>query len=265
MEASVSLMIAMPTMGSVKTQSVMSLVDLATALHAENIRHSLKFYQFSDIVMSRNYLLSAFFSDQRFSHLLFLDSDIIYRPETILRMLAFGADFTVGTYPQKHFDLDRLRQLVERQAELPDGEKAGMDRLLSESWTYNHQMGGFDGRTWEPRAKDGFMTVPACGAGLMLLSRRVADRMVETGAALPKTAMNRQQGDIALQFHDFFGHLDSQGGTYMYGEDQSFAKRWTDIVGDDIWLDTRSVVGHVGDHVFAGRYSDQLIAQAGDP
>ena len=49
--------------------------------------------------MARNYLLSVFLSDERFTHALFLGSDLSFEPEQFFRLLDFDEDFVTAVYP----------------------------------------------------------------------------------------------------------------------------------------------------------------------
>jgi len=133
-----------------------------------------------------------------------------------------------------------------------------IETLLHRVWIYNHQRAGFGGAAWVPRRRDGFITVPATGTGMMLVSRAVPETMVARGVALAKPRMSEVPLHKGIRFHDFFSHLDSPEGDVMYGEDQSFCMRWTRDCGGDIWLDTRSEVVHYGVKPFPGVYADRL-------
>ena len=255
---SVMLYIAMPTMGEIATPTVRSLIGLTQSLARRGVRFAFDTYEFSDIVFSRNQLMSKFLTDERYSHMLCLDSDMAFEPRAVWRLIDFGVDFAATAYPQKHPKWQRLRDLIEAEATKPEDQRADMGQLLSRAWTWNHQKGAFGGAPWVPKRKDGFVTVPATGTGMMLLSRAVPERMVETGVAKRKPRMEHVPLHKGLKYHDFFSHLTSDDGGFMYGEDQSFCMRWTHHCGGDIWLDTESAVSHVGNKTHVGRYADQV-------
>ena len=178
-----------------------------------------------------------------------------FAPEVIGRLIDFDTDFAAAAYPQKHPVWNKVRALIEAEAELAPDQKTPMADLLARAWIYNHQLAAFGGARWVPRRKDGFITVPATGTGLMLLSRTVPERMVETGAATPKPRMTHVPLHKGLKYHDFFSHLSSPDGGLMYGEDQSFCRRWVETCGGEIWLDTTSAVNHLGRKSFVGHYA----------
>ena len=87
------LLIAMPTQGEISTPTVKSLIGLTQALARRGVPFGFETYDFSDIVFSRNQLMSIFHTRDRFTHMLFLDSDMAFQPEAIFRLLEFGEDF----------------------------------------------------------------------------------------------------------------------------------------------------------------------------
>ena len=251
------LLIAMPTMGEIATPTVKCLIGLTQALRRQGIAFAFETYEFSDIVFSRNQLMSIFQTRKRLTHVLMMDSDMAVDPKAIFRLLEFGVDFAATAYPQKHPKWNRLRELIEREAGLPEAERSSMANILSRAWTWNHQKGSFGAKPWIPKRKNGFVTVPATGTGLMLLSRRVPELMIEKGVVERKPRLEKLPLHKDLEYHDYFSHISTPDGM-MYAEDQSFCHRWTHLCGGDIWLDTESTVNHFGNKNHVGRYADQV-------
>ena len=254
------LLIALPTMGEISTPTVKCLIGLTQALARKRIAFGFETYEFSDIVFSRNQLMSIFHTRKQFTHMLMMDSDMSVEPAAIFRLMEFGVDFAATAYPQKAPKWGRLRELIEAEAGLPKEQRSSMAEILSRTWTWNHQRADFGGAAWVPKRKDGFITVPATGTGLMLLSRRVPELMIEKGVAVRKPRQEEVPLHKGLEYHDYFSHLNSPDGRFMYGEDQSFCMRWTHHCGQDLWLDTESVVNHFGNKAHIGRYADQVAA-----
>jgi hypothetical protein len=96
-----TLLILMPTGGHIDTPCVHSLMGLTQALSKRGIGFALRTYEWSDLVISRNYLLSVFLGLTKFSHALLLDSDMSFEPDLFFKLLDFDEDFTVAAYPQR--------------------------------------------------------------------------------------------------------------------------------------------------------------------
>lgn len=56
---------------------------------------------FTLVQFARNYLLKKFLDDESFTHLLWIDSDLGWSPDAVLRMLAREKDVIAGVYPLK--------------------------------------------------------------------------------------------------------------------------------------------------------------------
>ena len=252
------LLIAMPTLGEISTPTVKFLIGLTQGLAQKGIPFGFETYEFSDIVFSRNQLMCIFHTRTQFTHMLMIDSDMVVKPEAIYRLLEMDVEFAATAYPQKHPRWGRLRALIEAEAGLPNDQKSSIETLLSKTWVYNHQRADFGGGKWVPKERNGFITVPATGTGLMLLSRAVPDTMVAKGVVARKPRLENVPLHKGLIYHDYYSHLSSPDGGLMYGEDQSFCMRWTHHCGGDIWLDTQSQVTHYGVKAHTGRYADQM-------
>ncbi len=245
------LMLAMAARGAVALETVQSLLDLTQELQAHGVPFAFASYDCADQTVSRNHLTSRFLTETRFSHMLMLDSDMIFTPAAVWRLIGFGEDFAAAAYPQKFYDWEHLRRLFE---ENPGTGTAG---LVAQGLTYNHQVADWDGRSWVPKRRDGFITVPASGPGLALISRAVPERMVAEGAARAYPGMAQLPGHRDLRWHDFWSHGPAADGSLFGHTDQAFSHRWVRGCGGDIWLDCDTEIGHVGNHRFLGRYASR--------
>lgn len=249
------LMIAMPTRGHVTTATTVSLIKLTQALQERGIPFSVVTYQSPDIVISRNHLMSGFLTDREASHSLWIDADMVFEPDAVWRLLAAGEDFVAAACPQKFYNWEALRKLIEDDFAAAGEEAVATEQLISRSLTYNIQTEGFRHEDWAPKRRAGYITVPAVGMGLTLISRTVPQAMVDAGLAASRPGMTDLPGHKGLEWHDFFGHRASEDGRLMFAEDQSFCHRWVEGCGGDIWLDCGAIIGHVGPVVFEGQYA----------
>ena len=248
-----TLLILMPTGGQIDTPAVHSLLGLTQALLKRGVPFALKTYEWSDLVISRNYLMSFFLAQKNFSHALLLDSDMSYQPQLFFDLLDFDADFTCAAYPQRQMRWQVFRNLIEREAAKPEAERAPTDRLLAESYRYNVSEVFDAGEPWPFESRDGFRKVPGAGTGFMLLRRAVPERMVDTKVALPVPGFNGS-GYPGADFHDFFSHLRGRGGAVLHGEDTSFCRRWIEGCGGEIWCHETARITHHGNLAFMGNY-----------
>lgn len=249
-----TVLILMPTGGQVHTPAMLSLIGLTQAMARRNVAFAMKTWEWSDLVISRNYLMSYFLAQKQFTHALLLDSDMSYDAKLFFDLLDFDADFTCAPYPQRQMRWQILRDLIEREAPKPPSERTPTADLVAQSFRYNVSDVFDAGEAWPHEVRGGFRKVPGAGTGFMLIRRAVPERMVKTGAALPVHGFNGA-GYPGADFHDFFSHLRGRGGAVMHGEDTSFCRRWIDGCAGEIWCHETAKITHHGSLAYPGDYA----------
>lgn len=188
------------------------------------------------ITRARASLLSQFLDDPAATHLLFLDADIGFEPDQVLRLIANGAEMCAAIYPIKQIGWDRVAAAV----------AAGRDPAAA-ALQYVFEVD-------DPNAvvaRDGFVQVRYAGTGFLMIRRAALERMC---AAYPELRYRRDHSvDATTESVNRFALFEcmiAEDGTYL-SEDFSFCKRWTDM-GGEIWADLGSRLDHVGPMVFHG-------------
>lgn len=257
----VTLVILIPTPGHVVTAFFKSLVGLTQALSQRNIAFAIKTYEFSDIVMSRNYLMSFFLSNRKFTHALCLDCDLEFNSTQFFRLLDFQEDCVIAPYPRRQMSIKKLFSEIQDNQKRPEAERLDDKKVLARA--LGHVVQKSSSRPdWSAKHRNDFVTVPSAGFGFTLISRRVPEAIVENKlvTAYPYQGKLPIYAD-APEFYDFFNHIISPDGRYILGEDQSFFHRWGFGCGQDIWADTQARLIHHGSFGFQGDFG----AEHADP
>jgi hypothetical protein len=249
-----TLMILMPTGGHIDTPCVHALMGLTQALHKRGIAFALRTYEWSDLVISRNYLMSVFLAKTQFTHALLLDSDMSFEPDLFFKLLDFDAEFSVAPYPQRRMPWGAFRTAIEREAAKPEDQRASTAALLAESLRYNIPDVFDRGQAWPLERRDGFRKVPGAGTGFMLIKRTVPEKMAKLGVAVPVPGFNGPAYPDA-DFHDFFSHMRGRDGAVMHGEDTSFCRRWIAGCAGEIWCYEEARITHHGNLAYMGDYN----------
>ncbi len=126
-----TLLILMPTGGQIDTPTVHSLMGLTQALPRRGIPFALKTYEWSDLVISRNYLMSFFLAEKGFTHALLLDSDMSFHPQVFFDLLDFDADFTVAPYPQRQMNSPARARATASKRPAPTGKTSVRSAISS--------------------------------------------------------------------------------------------------------------------------------------
>jgi hypothetical protein len=197
------------------------------------------------ITRARASLLSQFLEDEAATHLLFLDADIGFESEQVLRLIQCGAEMCAAVYPVKRIDWDKVKQTIETAR--PDPAAAALRYVFEVD---------------DPTAvieKAGFVKVRYAGTGFFMMRRDAVERMC---ARYPQLHYKRDHSIDAATISDkryaLFECMIADDGTYL-SEDFAFCRRWTDM-GGEIWADLKSTLCHVGPMTFRGDLSSQFAA-----
>jgi len=228
------IVIATPCYGGLVTQGYMESVLQLSAFAAANQFAVTLAMNGGDslITRSRNKLVSVFLDTPQATHLMFIDADIAFRPEAVLRMLQFDQDIVAGMYPIKAIDWPLM---ASRPAE------RGL-HYVGEPCTGNDR-----------ETRDGFATGLFAGTGFKLIKRSAIERMI---AAYPETRYREAQtfppaaAESKHQYALFECMIDPRTGVYL-SEDFAFCQRWRTL-GGKIWLDLKSNLTHIGTYKFQG-------------
>lgn len=197
--------------GMIDDRCVLGLLD---AWHA--FPCSLTLARGAYIARNRDMITADALEREDVSHVLFLDSDIVFRAADVTALLELGVDFAFGRYAFKSHERDGpvARACIGR------GEANGVQLL-----EYDRVGGGF-----------------------VLVTRAALERMVEAyGADLGYTAPGgRRLHGLWWQAGYTTG---SNGERIVEGEDYAFCRRWREL-GGRIFTRTDVRLGHVGPHVY---------------
>ncbi|MBX9777184.1 MAG: hypothetical protein K2Y71_22645 [Xanthobacteraceae bacterium] len=242
------ILLATPAYGDMfYTPYVSSVIRLQRLLARD--KHELIFaaISYADIVESRNFLLTHWYDKTDASHMLFVDADMGYDARLIADMIMLKKPLVGVVAPKRQVDLNRLAGLAAR------GEKA--ERAIARSHSFLVRPVA---RAGKPRIANGFMEVEGCGAGIMLIERRLVKTMLEklpevndTGAK--KTSPLAKNLDRLIRAFD---PVTVKGA--RLSEDYSFCHRWRTGCGGEVWANISHPITHVGLHRYSGRYQDAM-------
>ena len=201
------------------------------------------------ITRARADLVALFLDDPAATHLLFVDADIGFEPDQVMRLVACGADMAGGAYPIKRVNWDKARKVIESQR--PNPRSAVLDYVLEVE---------------DPEriaVIDGFARVRYAGTGFLMIRRPALERMCRHYPSLQFRREHSIADSLAHspnRFALFECMIEPATGVYL-SEDFSFCKRWTDM-GGEIWADLQSRLNHVGPATFYGDVATQFMAPA---
>ena len=221
-----SVYIAMPRYDSVKINTMLSVIKLVQQLARSGIKVGINTMKSPLIHQARNYLTSVFLTTE-YQYLLFIDSDVEFEPESVMRMLVAKKRIVCTPYRVKAEKLDKHIYTVE-----------------------------FKDPKNIPIMPGGLVEIEAGPTGLMLIERMVFERIIKNHPELKiKNEAMPNPGKSHEFYYNFFDFGFNDG--YATGEDISFCRlaRENDF---KIYANTESTTQHHGSWAWEGKFGDSL-------
>ena len=192
---------------------------------------------------ARNVITKRFLNSEC-THLLFIDADIAFKADSVIRLLGADRDVVGACYAKKGIDWTNVH----------DGLRDGSpENVASLGIDYN-----FNPVSAGDVVADGFVRVLDIATGFLLIKRSVIERMYEH-YAYELTCANDIPGcrdDIPEYVAIFDCMIDPESTRYL-SEDYAWCRRWQ-YMGGEIWADIASPLMHIGTTPFSGDIRDRL-------
>ncbi|MDR3450910.1 MAG: hypothetical protein P4M15_14420 [Alphaproteobacteria bacterium] len=235
------IVVGTPCFGGMVSQDyTMSLLNLSAAANAHGFDVAVMMLGNDALITrGRSAIVARFLDNPATTHLLFVDADISFSVEQVVRLLKADKDFTAGLYPAKIIDWNQLAQRFGHSTETLD--EAGLAYVC----------GLCEGA--EAKRENGFATGTYAGTGFQLIKRGVFERMIKAYPESKYKALHAfprpsQPSDNLYALFDCM--IDPDSGVYL-SEDYAFCRRWR-AIGGEIWLDLQSKLNHSGSYTYRG-------------
>lgn len=240
-----SILLALPTVSRfMKTETAIAVAKTVQALQQKGINVDLHNIDSAEIVTARDMFANILLYSARFDALLFVDSDMGFSPDLVLKMLATGLDVTAAACPRRTLHLDRLLAATGSGANLPKAKAMASDFTVVFDWSHKSK---------PLNVSNGFCNAAGVGMAIALISKKALEAMVKAKVVEPRLDLNASGGEVC---YSFFGNLENDG--HRLGEDYSFCYRWTKLMGRELRVCIDEEIVHVGDFDYRARYADLL-------
>ncbi len=230
--------IATPCYDMMRIETCVSLIDTFSALGRSGVECKFKSVKTSLVTHGRN-LLTCGFLDSGFDYMLFVDADVAFKPEAVMRMLVPKKDIICTPYRIKN-----KPEISEYAVKFKDPKDINI-------------------LEWD------LVEIEEGPAGLMMIKRVVFERLMDKHPELKinfdeptRKKMNKEIGAMEdaidrymYNFWDTTFNLDT--GEWK-GEDLSFCALATEA-GFKIYANLDSGTTHHGSWGFQGKFGDSLI------
>lgn len=170
------------------------------------------------IQRARNEIAARFLAWEKATHLVFVDADIAWEAEDLVRLLAHDEPVVCGLYPKKTYPLD--------YAFHPRLDELGQSRT-------------------HPRS--GAVEIENAATGFLCIKREAFEALK---AVCPKIERAGQTAPEHLPHLYNFFPVEVEDGI-LWSEDYGFCRRWRSL-GGKVWADTTIKLTHTGAHAFEG-------------
>ena len=242
-----SLFIATPCYGGNLTdQYFLSLFRATQVLMQQGIKFRITTLRNESLIpRARNILTAMFLEDTQATHLMFIDADIEYEPDSIIRMLALDKDVIAGAYPKKTINWDAIRQAALR----------GEPNLAS--WGAEYAINMKADENGKVRTSFGAIEVLDASTGFFMVKKTAVEKMIYKYPELKYNNDSSIDPKFAPYCYALWDTMiDPRDNRYL-SEDYTFCRRWQDL-GGEIWVDPNTKLNHIGSYTFEGNLHNIL-------
>jgi hypothetical protein len=208
---------------------------LKFTLSAKEVGLNCTFYPifFESLVSrARNASVAHFLADEESTHLLFIDSDIMFEPEDVYRLLQADKEVIAGMYPKKYIVWDRLKKN-------PDAERV------------DFPIGGEIKVTDDDYIESNYLPT-----GFLMIKREAIQKLINIHPELKYK--NDIDGYIGAEnsFYNLF-NVGIKNGIYE-SEDWGFCSLWKET-GGQVLIHPDVNLKHVGWHNYEGNLVNYIF------
>ncbi len=216
--------------GMVTDQFFLSMFRASQTFMQHGINFRITTLRNESLITRGRNILTAMFLESDCSHLMFIDADIEFQADDLLRMMAYDKPIMAAAYPKK---------------------------ALPIQYAINFKFVNQEKK--QIRIENGAVEVLDASTGFFLVKRETIEKMMQEYPELHY----RNDSNIDEKFnkycYSFFDTIHDPEDNRYLSEDYTFCRRWQKL-GGEIWLDPNTKLNHVGTHSFEGDIT-KIISQ----
>jgi hypothetical protein len=228
------IFIATPAYGCLVNNAYLSsLIMLRSALSRSGVASMVQLTGNESLVQRARNLMTAQFLKTDCTHMLWLDADLAFGPDTVLSMLEFDRDVTAAIYCKKNVTWDKAYADPPASATEPV-EQRGLD--------YNINL------VDSAKLENGrYCEVLDAATGFMLIKRSVVEKMYAAYGCLQ--CINDVPGSEIKDYVALYDcMIDPETRRYL-SEDYAFCRRWQ-LLGGSIHACLATPLSHIGSYTY---------------
>lgn len=228
-----------------------SLYSTVEALKSLGISFEIHCETSGGICLARQEILYQFMTSPMVPEsLFFLDTDLVFTPQDFLTVLCCPAPISVGVYPLKRLEIQKLVPYFERR------DPHAPSKALS--YPVNVSKNQRDGKG-DVIEIPGFLEVEEGASGFMRIQRRTIGIMQINNEGL-RYCNDLTRNQYAL-FNNTMDYCKERETPLFRGEDYSFCKL-ARASGFKTFASLTAEFGHIGAYEYRGKWGDTLIKES---
>jgi hypothetical protein len=210
----------------VHPQCMTSLMDAGRTLSLNKVQYRISTAERSNSALAYDLYASLVVQDATFSHVMFVDGDVQFGPNILLRLLQLDKSIIGAACPYRQLE-PRFAVTFQKRREIP--------------------------------VTGGLVEVDGVGMSATLIQRGVFETMVAKAAVLAPKVSPATAKVLTGPLYNFFHPICTRERRLT--EDASFCARWREQCRGQIFALIDEEVSHHGPHEFKGRLSDHLTVK----
>jgi hypothetical protein len=250
------IFIATPCYGGQLTEAYFrSVIRLLTFCNQHQIPVAFGTIANESLVTRARNVLVAYFLQSDFTRLMFIDADIEFQVEDVIKLIAHNKDVAVGAYPKKGVNWQRIRESVKATNDPYTDQQIAS---FGSDYAINFKFVNREAK--QIAIENGLIRLHDGATGFMMIKREVIDKMIKQYPELKYNNDLNTPPELNPHFYAFFDTMIDPKDKRYLSEDYTFSRRWQDM-GGEIWLDPSISLNHYGSFNFQG--NPQQIIQIG--
>ncbi len=221
------------------TQSMLTLGPVLNQ-NGYDMAYSAMFNE-SLIQRGRNALAHGFMQRPECTHLMFIDADIKFNPQDIIKMLEADKDIICGIYPKKEINWVEVEKAVK--------EGVPTDRLKTRTASVVVNLKDYAGSVTVPVSEP--VEIFNGGTGFMLIKRSTFETMKSVVSSYNNDVLFLDGGISNDRITEYFACAVEPGTERLLSEDYFFCWKAREA-GLKVWAAPWAQLGHFGSYLFEG-------------
>jgi hypothetical protein len=227
--------------GMVHSDYMMSTINLILLARQKGIKFSMRSIWFESLISRARNSSVAFMLAKDYTHLLFVDTDIVFNAYDVLKLIDADEEVTVGVYGKKYWSHQKMQSMAST-GQLPDHWRY----LATDFSTELSQE-----KILEAHKGKSPIETSYAATGFMLIKRSCIEKIIEKKPEIKYTNDIDGYMDAGDNFYDIFQCKVNPETKKYESEDYGFCKLWTSL-GGSIKIIPDISLGHRGFNTYNG-------------